>query len=690
MLPFIQNMQIGRRVGSLAAILVLLMLTVGSIGLSNIQRIGQKLESIAHEDIPLTRALEHITVGQLEQAVLTERALAVVNVMHDIQDETPLEQFRAEIVDISHGVDDEIVKANELAQLALSHASNAEVKAKFEQVLHELDMIEKNHNKFEKHVVQLIDGADTLTKAEIKELEKTIHKEEAQLDQAVKALLEEISVFTASAVETALQQEQSALWLIATVSVIGLIGGILVSILIGASIAKPVQSMTEAARKLAANDLDFDIPSCRFNDEIAELRETLVVFRANAKARLESEEAQEAMRKEQRQRQDEVDQLVGIFGASVGGTFNIVSKSSMEMANTAVHMRGQADSTQTLSAEVMAEAVRTSENAFALSAATEQMVASIADLSMQASHSTAVANEAVQRAQKSSGDVLQLKNAAEDIGSVVQIITDIAEQTNLLALNATIEAARAGESGRGFAVVANEVKSLASQTTKATEQISRQINELRSAASSSADSIEQISSAINSLTEFSTGIASAITEQEITTKEIAQNVSQVADSSATVRERVEQVEAQAQTTESSAKDVENASNELHKESSGLTDEVQSFLSAIKATTQATGDESLSTVTANWSATVVQEGRRSELRIVEASAAHLVLNAALQEEIGRPVSVEIDGWPEPLAARLAKIENRRTILQLPLTPEALASTSKQIRQRLQSSSNSVAA
>ena len=219
-----------------------------------------------------------------------------------------------------------------------------------------------------------------------------------------------------------------------------------------------------------------------------------------------------------------------------------------------------------VSSKILGRRISTGANTVA--SASEQLTASISEISQQVASSSSMSNDAVQQAQVSNDQVAGLSAASSSIGDVVKLINDIAKQTNLLALNATIEAARAGEAGKGFAVVANEVKTLANQTTKATEDISTEINSIQSATGDTVKSIESITDVISKLSEIATTIASAVEQQGAATQEVTRNITNVSQAATETGEM--------------ARQTLSAASELSQQAEHLTAEVEEFLTRIRS------------------------------------------------------------------------------------------------------------
>jgi methyl-accepting chemotaxis protein len=270
------------------------------------------------------------------------------------------------------------------------------------------------------------------------------------------------------------------------------------------------------------------------------------------------------------------------FEAVVGEIVSAVSAASTKLQNSAGTLSKTAETTQLLSASVAATSQQVSSNVQSVASATEEMTTSVSEIGRQVSQSTAIAEEAVRQAEQTDAGISELSRTAERIGDVLKLITSIAEQTNLLALNATIEAARAGDAGRGFAVVASEVKALASQTAKATEDISQQIAGIQTATQASVAAIKQISGTIRQISDIAGGIAGSVEAQSSATREISRNVAEVASSTSKVSANITEVNQGAGRTGSASSEVLASAKSLSNESNRLKLEVDKFLKAVRA------------------------------------------------------------------------------------------------------------
>ncbi|MCR6632935.1 MAG: methyl-accepting chemotaxis protein [Magnetospirillum sp.] len=357
--------------------------------------------------------------------------------------------------------------------------------------------------------------------------------------------------------------------------------GALVAWIIGAGIAKPLHAMTAAMRRLAEGDHDALIPAAEGKDEIAEMAEALAVFKANGKKRVQLEEANRIAAERRAQRQETVDRLTAEFDVRAAQLVRTVADTASALTHTATGMSAAADQTSRQATAVAAASTQASTNVETVAAAAEELAASIGEIGRQVAHSNEISRRAADEAGRTDADVQELAKTAQRIGEVVKLINDIASQTNLLALNATIEAARAGEAGKGFAVVANEVKSLANQTARATEEIGAQITAVQDQTKAVVDAIRSIGGVIDEVSSIAGAIAAAVEQQSAATQEIARNVEQAAAGTAEVSTTITGVQQAAGDTGSAATSVLDAARLLSGQAGDLRQAVDRFLEDVK-------------------------------------------------------------------------------------------------------------
>jgi methyl-accepting chemotaxis protein len=361
------------------------------------------------------------------------------------------------------------------------------------------------------------------------------------------------------------------------------LGGIW-ALLLGRGISRPMIAMCRAMRELAGGNFDVVLPGLGRKDELGEMAGAVEEFKVQAVAKAERDAAaQEAQNNaSSAARRTELIRFADEFEAAVGAIVSNVSDSAVQLEAAAGTLTRTAETTQGLSSQVAGASEEASSNMQAVASATEELTTSVNEIGKRVRESSQIAEAAVLQAQQTDGRIGKLSRAAQEIGDVVKLITAIAEQTNLLALNATIEAARAGDAGRGFAVVASEVKSLASQTAKATDEISSHILGMQGATQESVAAIKEIGDTIGQISSIASTIASAVEQQSSATLEIARNVQNAAQGSHEVAANITQVNRGATETGSASGEVLNSAKNLSAEGTRLRAELGRFMANIRA------------------------------------------------------------------------------------------------------------
>jgi methyl-accepting chemotaxis protein len=347
-------------------------------------------------------------------------------------------------------------------------------------------------------------------------------------------------------------------------------------------IARPIASLTRVMRKLAEGESDVVVPGTQRGDELGEMSRAVLVFQEGMKREQELKQSSRIEEETKDRRRRALETLISDFGNEIDKVVRAVGGSAREVKSTAEKLSVTVEETALITSKVANAADEASGNVQTVAAASEELHASIDEISRQVTRSAQIAQKAVSETAATDTSVGALSAAGQKIGEVVQLIQNIASQTNLLALNATIEAARAGDAGRGFAVVASEVKSLATQTAKATEEIAEQVSAIQSATDSVVAAFRSTGTTISEMNEIAAAISSAIEEQGAATREIAGNIQQAASGTDQVSNNIATVQMATSGNGETATLMLSLAVTLSSEAETLRHRVDEFVVAVRA------------------------------------------------------------------------------------------------------------
>ncbi|MFO7482311.1 methyl-accepting chemotaxis protein [Oceanibaculum nanhaiense] len=577
-----RSLSVMQKLMAIVGLCVAFTFAVGGAAVWQLSLIGEEMQSVVRNDMPLTAAVHKISEHQLEQAAMLERTARLGGLRSDAN-ENSLRAAIAALEEMTPRVYQEIRAAEDLAKQAIASARTPEEAGAYGSALHELEVIDKNFvilsDQVREITMAIREGRTEQAEgmlAGVLASEETLHKQFV-------ALINKLDGFTAQSMETAYAHEQFALQMMIVLSLVGAVLGFGISAwLVRGQITRPLAQVVHALLKLAEGDTTVDV-QVRSRDEVGQVGLAFQTFKQRTIEikRLEAEQVEREARAEAEKRQAMM-QLADSFEQSVGSIVSIVSAAATELEAAAQTLNASLEETNAQASTVAAAANEASANVETVATACEELAASVREIGSQVTQSSQVSDRAVGTATQTQATAEGLVAATQKIGEVVSLIQAIAEQTNLLALNATIEAARAGEAGKGFAVVASEVKNLANQTAKATEEITHQIGEVQGGTERTVGAIKEIAAVIGESREIAATIASAVEQQDAATQEIARNVQQASAGTQEVSGAIVQVSQAASEGGSAATQVLSSAQELSQSSVKLRDEMEKFLARVRA------------------------------------------------------------------------------------------------------------
>ncbi len=451
-------------------------------------------------------------------------------------------------------------------------ADDAKLASKISEITQELDAYKVAFTKFVENTAKI-----TALSTRMNEAAASVTQEAKTIKDGLVVRQTQLAKESATAAHTTSQ-------FVTALGAGGIMFGAILAWMLGRGISRPMIAMCNAMRQLAGGNFDVVLPGLGQKDEIGEMAGAVEEFKMRAVAKAQSEAAErEAQGKSaSAARSAELHRFADDFETAVGVIVSSVSSSASQLESSATTLTRTVETAQELSGKVAGASEEASANVQSVAAATEELSASVNEIGRQVKESSRIAAAAVSQAEATDARIAKLSRAAQEIGDVVKLITAIAEQTNLLALNATIEAARAGDAGRGFAVVASEVKSLASQTAKATDEISSHIAGMQEATQESVFAIKEIGETIGQISKIAGNIAAAIEQQTTATTEIARNVQSAASGTLEIAEGISEVNRGASETGTASGEVLNSAQTLAVESTRLRQELDRFMENIRA------------------------------------------------------------------------------------------------------------
>lgn len=559
----LSNTSIRTKIISLVSLLLLAIVGMGLLAARSMQSLNANTYEIATNWLPSVRALGELHVG-------------VVGYRGAVQS-----HLVAETIETKEAVEKEIASIVE-RNTKLQKTYEAMISSPEERSLYE--EWSKSWLEYENLVTQVI-GLSRKEAGRVPHEAIMLNMRASDVakkaDDILQKKIEHNNLGAAQETKTAAAVYLSSVSLLALIIIVAIALGAGVSFYVIRDVSRGIASIASPMQALGAGDLTTEVPHRGKKTELGMMADALQVFKEALIAKQEADKAASEDAEAKIQRSHRVDAITREFEEMIETVVHTVSSASAQLEASAGMLSSTAMRSEELSTLVANASEEASTNVQSVASATEELSSSVTEIGRQVQESARMATEAVDQAHRTTERVNELSDAAARIGDVVELINKIAGQTNLLALNATIEAARAGETGRGFSVVASEVKALAAQTAKATDEIGRQISGIQAATQESVGAIQAISATIERLSEISSAIAAAVEEQGAATREISRNVQQAAQGTQQVSSNIVDVQRGTTETNSASSEMLSAAQGLSADSNRLKVEVSKFLTSVR-------------------------------------------------------------------------------------------------------------
>ncbi len=580
----LSNLKVGTKIYGLIISMAVVYSVVIAILLFQFNSVKLEVHEVATRHIPLTETISKLTILQLEQAIQFERGLRHGELsLTDPSHKAALQKSKKKYSELDVKFTKELLHAKKQLNSVIELSSGITEKAEMAKILKTLLSIEQAHKSYKNHVLEIWVKIES-SSSDIKTIEKIASKieiEEDNLDHKIEEMLLDIEKLTQKSLLIIEEHEGEALNFGIIASLLVIILSAPLSYFIVSGIIHPLGKVVHALGRLGDGDITETL-SFTSNDEIGQTTVAYEKLRKVTQKSIELTEQKQLDEEKTRKRSDTVNALINNFQTTISDVLVSVSNSSKSLQEVANVMADVMKDTDEKSDIVSTSSEQASENVSKVAAATNQLNASIRDISDQIHQSGRIADEAVQQSESTNETVKSLELAAGEVGDVIQLISDIAEQTNLLALNATIEAARAGDAGKGFAVVASEVKGLATQTAKATEDISRQITSIQGATNDAVGKIDIVGSTIKRMDEITAIISGTIEEQAAATESISESLQHATEGTKQTTEAISDVKKSMTESNQVTSVLLKSASQLTESSNELQNSVKNFIAGIKA------------------------------------------------------------------------------------------------------------